>query len=71
MTWRLQLSTPSMATLPGATTPVPSAAQVFHVLTHPRRSLPSADDAAALAGAVRQHVLHRGQLPCIRPAKSH
>lgn len=51
-----------MATLPGATTPVPSAAQVFHVLTHPRRSLPSADDAAALAGAVRQHVLHRGHL---------
>ncbi len=38
----------------------PSAGQVVHVLTHPRRAMPSPEDQAALTGAARLEVVHRG-----------
>lgn len=38
----------------------PSPGQVFHHLTHPRRALPLPEDRAALAGAARLEVVHRG-----------
>jgi pimeloyl-ACP methyl ester carboxylesterase len=39
---------------------VPSPAQVFTFMTHPRRSAPTPEDQAALAGAERIDVRHRG-----------
>jgi pimeloyl-ACP methyl ester carboxylesterase len=39
---------------------VPTPAQVFTFLIHPRRSAPTPDDQAALAGAERIDVRHRG-----------
>lgn len=38
----------------------PSAAQVLHFLTHPRRAVPTADAQAALADAERIDIVHRG-----------
>lgn len=41
-----------------ATTKRPSPSQVFHFLTHPRRTTPSPEDQAVLAGATRLEVMH-------------
>lgn len=38
----------------------PSAGQVFHFLTHPRRAMPTPEDESALASGARLEVVHRG-----------
>lgn len=43
-----------------ATPKPPSAGQVFHFLTHPRRAMPSPEDQATLASGARLEVVHRG-----------